>query len=109
MSRTGDWIIELMEKGEWEEEPNGYDYSPHDYATSQPEWHETLGKGLELVYQALKDNDRTQNPAFDLYHQAEYFAVQVISHKAPCTLETAYQLLGLKTDITEKDLDELPF
>lgn len=110
MSRTGDWIIELMERGEWQEDPHQYDYSPHDYATGQPEWHDTLGRCLEFCFQVMEKQSEIQGSAFNLFHAAEYFAVQVIAHKAPCDLETAYISMGYPQEKTHiNNVDPIPF
>ena len=106
MSRTGDWIIELMEKGEWEENPHQYDYSPHDYATSQSEWASVFGQAIGLIYQVLQEQRGTGTMASTLYHTAEKLSVDVIAHKRELSLREAYVELGYEMP---KPVEGIPF
>ena len=99
MSKSGQLFLEMQEQmteeERWHEHHQSMnDYSEHDYATGQPEWNDTLGRCLELVYRVLKEQSGTETSAFNLYHSAEEFAVRVIANKKPCTLDEAYILMG---------------
>lgn len=106
MSRTGDWIIELMGRDEWEEDTHQYDYSPHDYATSQPEWSSVFGQAIGLIYQALQEQGGTGTMASFLYHRAEKLSVDVIAHKRELSLREAYVELGYEMP---KPVEGIPF
>lgn len=105
MSRTGDWIIELMEKGEWEEEPNGYDYTPYDYATSQPEWVSVFGEATGLIFQVIQTQGIPAT-ASDLYYRAANLAVDVIAHKRILSLKEAHIEMGCELP---KPIEGVPF
>lgn len=110
MSRTGDYILELMDKGEWIEDQIDNDYSPHDYATAQPEWNEVFGKCVALLYQALVEQAGADQPAFFLFQKAESLAVDVIAHKRELNLSEAYEDLGYDmSDLEPTNISEIPF
>lgn len=111
MSRTGDYIIELMDKGEWIEDQIDNDYSPHDFATAQDNWDEVFGKCVQLVYRALDEQSGTSESMNLLYWRAESFAVDVIAHKRELTIEEAYAELGYEMKKTEDFCtgDAVPF
>jgi len=106
MSRTGDWIIELMERGEWKEDSHQCDYSPHEYATSQPEWESVFGQAVGLIYQVLQEEGMSMT-ARDLYHRAQSLAVDVIAHKRDLSLNEAY--LEMDCMIPKKPIEGIPF
>ena len=106
MSRTGDGIIELMGRDEWEEDTHQYDYSPHDYATSQPEWSSVFGQAIGLIYQVLQEQEGTGTMASFLYHRAEKLSVDAIAHKRELSLREAYVELGYEMP---KPVEGIPF
>ena len=106
MSRTGDWIIEMMGRDEWEEETPQCDYNPHDYATSQSEWASVFGQAIELIYQVIEDKGITAT-ASNLYYRAKSLAVDVIAHKRELSLREAYIEMGYEMQVS---VDEgIPF
>ena len=107
MSRTGDYILELIDKGEWIEDQIDNDYSPHDYAMAQPEWNSVFGQCVGLVYQALVEQAGADEPSFFLFQKAESLAVDVIAHKRELNIEQAYEDLGYEMNI--EPINELPF
>ena len=106
MSRTGDWIIEMMGRDEWEEDTPQCDYNPHEYATSQPEWASVFGQVIEFIYQVLQAEEMSMS-ARDLYHRAESLAVDVIAHKRDLSLNEAY--LEMDCMIPKKPIEGIPF
>ena len=110
MSRTGQWVLEQQLANPHETmmaEMHVNDYSPHDFAIAQPEWHTVLGECLELIYRALGEQNGTEQSAFFLYHRAENLAVDVIACQREKTLVEAYRELGYDMDTEQSN--ELPF
>ena len=80
MSNTGRWVMDLYEKGEWEpniglEPPNAY-----DYAVAQPEWHDALGRSLELLQREIQRHRLIVNSA-QITSLAEQMATDIICNK----------------------------
>ena len=73
MGKSGQLYMEMMEQmcpaERMRLEDQSYAETPHDYATSQPEWHDTLGSCLELIWSVLKkEDDWGIISAFNLFH-----------------------------------------
>lgn len=109
MSRTGTWVLaQQWENENWSPHEGAYmDYSPHDYATAQPEWNAVFGECVGLLFQALTEQGGGETPARILYSKAENLAVDVIACKREKTLAEAYRELGY--DMDTEPSNELPF
>ena len=110
MSKTGRWVMDLMEKGEWEpdiglEPPNAY-----EYAVTQPEWYFALGCCLELLQREIQRHRLIVNSA-QITSLAEQMATDIICKKEKCTAEKAQQIIGLPipTHYKQKPIEDIPF
>ena len=71
------------------------DMTPLEYAESQPDWDEKYGKCTQLLFRVLQEQKGTvDDTAYSFMYMIQDFAVQVIAHKAPCTLDFAYEVAG---------------
>ena len=110
MSKTGRWVFDLMEKGEWEpniglEPPNEY-----EYAVTQPEWYDALGRSLELLQKEIQRHRLIVNSA-QITSLAEQMATDIISNKDICTAEKAQKIIGLPipTHYKQEPIEDIPF
>lgn len=110
MSRTGTWVLaQQWENENWSPHEGAYmDYSPHDFATSQPEWHAVFGECVGLLFQALTEQGGGETPSRILYSKAENMAVDIIAIQREKSIAEAYKELGYEMGDTESS-DELPF
>ena len=114
MSKTGQYLQELMAAEKYQEEgrPRQEEPSPSDWAQSQEEWHPTLGRCLELMYQAIEEQDGLSTDTFAFFHRVWWFAIMVIAYKHPLNMDTAYRALGYpqrEEKKEEEEYDDLPF
>ena len=106
MSKSGQYLQGLMEE-ETEVWPPQDEPSPADWAQTQEEWHPTLGRCLELMYQAIEEQDGLATDTFAFFHRVWWFAIMVIAYKHPLNMDTAYRALGYPQ--REEDDDDGPF
>ena len=113
MGKSGQLYMEMMEAMDPADrlrmEMAQNDYSPHDYATSQAEWHDTLGACIEMCWRVLQEQKGTDTPAFNLFHSAEHFAVEVVAQKRPLNIDEAYIAMGYPQPEQPDGQMELPF
>jgi len=110
MSKTGAWVLEIQEQmteEEWHQQNQQNDYSPHDWATSQPEWDATLGRAISLIRQALSEQKGLDTPLWKAFSYAEELAVYALCEQEKPTLKKAYSILGYPEEETETS--EIPF
>tara|TARA_R110000824_G_scaffold27029_1_gene92302 strand:- start:12 stop:341 length:330 start_codon:yes stop_codon:yes gene_type:complete len=71
-------------------------------------WESTLGKCLILIYQAFLEQSATDETAFMLFQESQFFAVNCIEKNEDPTLERAYQSIGYEMNIIV-ETTKLPF
>ena len=83
--------IEMFER----DELSSNNMTPKEFAEGQPDWDEKIGICTQLLFRVLEEqNGMIDVSAFDFMYMIQEFAISVIAHRAPCTLDQAYEIAG---------------